>query len=50
MRPRRRPWLAIVATGVIVALSGARGAVAELAPGTVLGSENWEEAKGLLPD
>ena len=50
MRPRRRPWLAIVAAGVIVVLSGARGAVAELAPGAVLGAENWEEAKGLLPD
>ena len=49
MRPRRRPWLAIVAAGVIVLLA-AVPAPAELAAGTVLGAENWEEAKGLLPD
>ena len=28
----------------------ATGAVAELKPGDVLGPDNWQEAKGLLPD
>ena len=38
---------AVVAVALVVPRLEAR---AELTPGTVLSSENWEEAKGLLPD
>ena len=37
-------------SAVLLALLAATTATAELRPGTWLGSDNWEEAKGLLPD
>jgi uncharacterized protein DUF1329 len=51
MDPRPRcPWFTIVAGGAIALLLGVRPAAADPAPGTVLGADNWEQAKGLLPD
>src|SRR5262245_3684993 len=51
MARRPRACLPLVAAGVIVLFVGfGFRALAELAPGAVLGSDNWEEAKGLLPD
>ncbi len=45
---RDLPWVAAVA--LFAVLGAMRPAAAELAPGTVLGADNWEQAKGLLPD
>ncbi|HSQ00625.1 MAG TPA: hypothetical protein VL049_25660, partial [Candidatus Dormibacteraeota bacterium] len=36
--------------GFLLALLIATTAAAELKPGDVLGPDNWEEARGLLPD
>src|SRR5262245_22385675 len=49
-RPLRRSFPSIAAAAVMLVLFAPAGAGAELAPGAVLGPENWEDAKGLLPD
>src|SRR2546428_512242 len=43
---RGRAWVPAAALAVLLAAPGR----AELAPGAVLGAENWQEAKGLLPE
>src|SRR5439155_15353514 len=47
--PRTGNWLrrSALIVGLLAFVPVGR---AELRPGTVLGSDNWEEAKGLLPD
>src|SRR5215510_348119 len=41
---------AIIFSGLFLSLFGSPTAWAELKPGDVLSQENWQEAKGLLPD
>src|SRR5438093_344197 len=43
---RRRAWLVVLGLAVLLAAP----ARARLAPGDVLGAENWQEARGLLPE
>src|SRR5262249_45874791 len=48
----RRSWrvTAIIFSGLFLSLFGSPTARAELKSGEVLSQENWQEAKGLLPD
>src|SRR2546428_4144357 len=43
---RRRAWLVVLGLAVLLAAPARAG----LAPGDVLGAENWQEARGLLPE
>src|SRR2546430_13235819 len=43
---RRRAWLVVLGLAVLLAAPARAG----LAPGDVLGAENWQEARGILPE
>ncbi len=46
----RRLTVVILSTGFLLSLLGSPTTWAELNPGEVLSQENWQQAKGLLPD